>query len=842
MKRTIIKVAVFLATFLISLIAISRIMNKGNYNMTMEMAPATFPIVTMEQGELSYNQLHGYRETMETAFQRDCITALGSDREVEFRVDTYGMPILGISVEVRSVDGKRLIENSPVTDLKTEGQEIYGRITLKDLIEQDKEYALVILLETQEDEYLRYYTRIVSSDSMHAEEKLQFVLDFHQKLYDKEAAKELSRYLEPDSTGDNTSFHKVNIHSSFQQVTWGDLQVREEITPTVRVTELASQTSSIVLDYVVSTSEGRAKTYYRIEEYYRVRYTTDRMYLLDYERTMTQIPDVEGNMYGEDKILLGIVAEDTPIVESEDGNNVVFSVANRLCSYNVTNNKLAILFSFYDEENMDVRTFYQQHDIKILDVDEGGNVRFAVYGYMNRGRHEGEVGIQIYSYDSSLNTIEESVYLPYSKSYAVLKKEMEQLLYMNRENKLYIFLENMVYGIDLDARTYEKITTVHQDGRLQVSDNHKILVWQNGEDIYHSTGLVLKNLSSGKEKEVKAAAGEYILPLGFMGEDIIYGIARREDVITDNTGRVFFPMYKAVICNSDGEVLKEYKQEGAYITGCSVEANQITLMRVRRLENGTYTELEEDHIMNNVNVVQGKNKLVVVSIEKYEKYVQIQVSKAIESKSIKILTPKEVVFEGGRELVLEERSGTPRYYVYGSQGVEGIYNAPAEAVQLAYSVSGTVVGESGECIWLKGNRAARNQIMAITKQETEEGQSSLAVCLDTIFKLEGMVRDSQSLLNQGKTVTEILEENLEDRQVLDLTGCPMDAVLYYVNRDIPVLATLENGEAVLITGFNEFNIVVMDPAAGTLEKKGMNDSKEWFLQNGNCFITYTRQE
>ena len=57
-----------------------------------------------------------------------------------------------------------------------------------------------------------------------------------------------------------------------------------------------------------------------------------------------------------------------------------------------------------------------------------------------------------------------------------------------------------------------------------------------------------------------------------------------------------------------------------------------------------------------------------------------------------------------------------------------------------------------------------------------------------------------------------------------------------------MLALLENGEAVLITGFNEFNVVIMEPSKGTLYKKGMNDSAEWFEENGNCFITYTRKK
>lgn len=97
-------------------------------------------------------------------------------------------------------------------------------------------------------------------------------------------------------------------------------------------------------------------------------------------------------------------------------------------------------------------------------------------------------------------------------------------------------------------------------------------------------------------------------------------------------------------------------------------------------------------------------------------------------------------------------------------------------------------------------------------------------------------------MEQGKTVLDVLEENLDDAEILDMTGCSLDAMLYYVNKDIPVLALLENGEAVLITGFNEYNVVIMEPASGSLYKKGMNDSTEWFEENGNCFITYIRVE
>lgn len=842
MKRTLIKGAVFITIFLVALVVIGRVMNKAHNNMTMEMQAASLPVITMEKSGVEYNELHGYREAMDTAFQRDTVTVLGENRETDFIVDTYGRDVTGISIELRSTDGSRLIENSALTEYQVAKQRITGSLSLKDLIEEGEEYALVIILELDGEEQIRYYTRVIWSASLHVEEKLAFVKDFHERLYDKEAAKELTKYLETNaSLEDNRSFHKVNIHSSFKQITWGDLPVKEVMEPIIQLKEIASQTASLVVDYFVSTGSGRKTVYYQVTEYYRIRYTAERMYLLDYERTMTQIPDVE-RMYANNKILLGITDENIPMVESADGNVVVFEVANCLCSYNVVTNKLTVVFCFYDEENSDARTLYGQHTIKILDVDEGGNIRFAVYGYMNRGRHEGEVGIQLYSYDHSLNTIEESVYIPYNKSFAVLKPQMEQLLYLNREQKLYISLDGTVYGIDLAEKTYERLVAITQDDSIQVSENHKIIVWQEYSDMYHCTALNVRNLNTDTQSIIVVDAGEAIRPLGFMGEDIIYGVARQEDIAEENTGRIFFPMYKVCIAGSDGELLKEYRQDNIYVTGCTIIDNQITLERLTRLENGSYSAATADHIMNNVQEDVGKNIIVTADIDTYERYVQIQTRSTIDSKTIKILTPKEVVFEGGRELVLEDEREAPKYYVYGPYGVSGVYSAPSKAVNQAYETSGVVVDQGGNCIWVKGNRVTKNQIMAIREPEICKERGSLAVCLDTILKYEGQMSNAEYLLQQGQTIMEILEENLENVQVLDLTGCTLDAVLYYVNQDIPVLAMLQNGEAVLVTGFNEFNVVIMEPSKGALYKKGMNDAAEWFYENGNCFITYVRED
>lgn len=842
MKKTIIRIAVCVVVFLASALIIGSIMNQGHNNMTMEMAPATLPMITMESGGVACNELHGNTVEMDVAYQKDCITLLGEGRQANFTVDTFGREITGISTEVRSIDGSRLIENSEVTGWKANGKSFSVSLTLKDLIDTNTQYSLTLILELEGEQKVYYYTTILWNDDVHISEILEFATDFHGKLYDKEVAKELTKYLEPNSKlTDNGTFHKVNIHSSFQQITWGSLEPVQEDAASIRLTQISGNVASLLMDFVVSTGEGKNKIYYNVEEYYRVRYTSERMYLLDYERTMTQIPDTT-RMYANDKILLGITDENVGMMESADGNTVVFSDMGQLLSYNATTNRLTVIFSFYDKDNADRRTLYDNHGIKILDVDEGGNVKFAVYGYMNRGRHEGETGIQIISYDNSLNTIEEEVYIPYSKSYAVLKDEMEQLLYRNRQQHVYFFLENGVYDVDLENRSAEQLVSIRQDDSLQVSENHEIIVWQEGDDINHSNQLNVRNLNTGEQTVIRAEDGEAIRPLGFMGEDIIYGVARESDIRTENSGQIFYPMYKVCISNSSGDNLKEYGQDGIYIVDCVIEGNQITLSRIQRSENGSYQEILDDQIMNNVEEEPGQNKVVTADIDIYERYVQIQTKTTIDTKTIKVLNPKEVVFEGGRELTLDAVSEVSRYYVYNAYGVQGIYSAPGKAVKEAYDSSGVVANDRGITVWLKGNRVSRNQIMAIKEESVTDQKNSLTVCLDNILRHAGITRNTEYDLAQGKTAIQILEENMTGVQVLDLSGCSLDAVLYYVNQDIPVLAILEDGEAVLVTGFNEFNVVIMEPSTGKLYKKGMNDATTWFAENGNHFISYMKIE
>ena len=47
MKKTIVKLLVCCLVFLLTVTFVNKFMNRGHDNMTMEMAPASFPLVTM---------------------------------------------------------------------------------------------------------------------------------------------------------------------------------------------------------------------------------------------------------------------------------------------------------------------------------------------------------------------------------------------------------------------------------------------------------------------------------------------------------------------------------------------------------------------------------------------------------------------------------------------------------------------------------------------------------------------------------------------------------------------------------------------------------------------------
>lgn len=842
MKKSLIKIVVAAVVFIVALLLIDAFMNKKNTDVTMEMAPPTLPVVSVQLGEHKVNTMYGYTTKREEVYTKDTLTPVSEDRSMSFVIDTFGTEVKSIAYEVRSINGERLIEDGEITDAWKRGEQIGFSLQLKDLIEKNKEYCFVIILRMDDESRVYYYARFIQSEEFHELEKLDFIQWFHETVYGGGDGEELRKYLEPNSQGNNNRFQKVTIHSSLRQVMWDEMSVKKVDEPVVLIREISEQTMSASLRYTVQTGSGKSTDYYYMQEHYRIRYTPERTYLLDYERNMDEYFSADSRSFANDRIQLGITSEDFPLEETEGGKILAFINGNRLFMYNTVENKLAQVFSFYDKSNFDIRTVNRNFSIKILNMEDGGNLTFMVSGYMNRGNHEGKVGIAIYYYNSVSNLVEEQVFIPYEKSGDILIQEIENISYFNMNSQIFLLLGGNLYDISLETKEYEIINSDLTEDTYKVSASERSIVWLKENQPYDSTTLVWMNLSNKEQQEIKAGYNECISPLGFMGEDLVYGLVRKADISVDSSGNTLFPIYKVIIRGQEGKELKTYRKEGIYITDCIIEDNQITLSRVQKLEDGTYISVEDDQIASNDIGESEVNQIQTVAVETYETIVQILLKNQVEVRTLKVLTPREVIFEGGREITLEPQKEIKVYYVYGPYGVDRLSSSSAEAVMHAYEISGSVVDSEGKYIWRKGRTFTRNQIMAIEGEKETQEKSSLAVCLDTILQFEGISRLTQPMLERGEDAISILESNLRNADILDLTDCSLEVVLNYPDQDIPVLAILEEGKAVLIIGFNEQNVVLMDPMTGTVYKKGMNDSRAMFEESGNRFITYVRRE
>jgi len=837
MKRVIIRWAVLIVIFVASLLAFNILLNRGTTDMTVEMQEATLPVVNVLYGDREVNSMRGYVKRMDTGTMRDSISPIGEDRKLSFSVDTYDMGISKIRYEVRSLDGGRLIEETSVGNYEHRTGRILGDITLKDLIEQEKEYNLGFVLTLTDGREVYYYTRVICDDDLKTEDKLGFIYDFNSRTFSQAEVKDLSSYMEPNSEADNTSFANVNIHSNINQLGWGNMHPLIEGEINTTICDIEQSTAAVMLEYIVNVRNGDLINYYKVNEYYRIRQGSDRFYLLSFDRQMADIFVAEKESLVNNKIVLGIQDNNINIKESDDGNILVIENCGRLFSYDVSANKLATLYAYFVAGDTDLRNIYDKSKIKILSVEENGNVAFMVYGYMNRGVHEGQVGVLVNYYNSLLNTVEEQIFVEYNKSAEILMADIDKLSYLNNNKELYLLLDGNLIKADINNLSIETVADKIMERTLYVAQSGKAAVWQESDDVY--TPLRMIDMSDGFVSEIDRKENECLIPIGFMRDDLIYGICYREDIINNPLGDITMLMEKIIIRSEYGAVLKEYDFDDIYVSEGNIVDNQISLKRVKKQSDGTYIATYEDQITNNEDVNAGKNKIVYAVTDLYEKIAQIELKGNIDTKTLKFLTPKEVVFEAGKNVAWENNSEETRYYLYDKGRITIAGDSPQYIIEPAYDIRGMVFDDKGNEVYKRGEYHARNQIMSIKEDSMDEDKNSMAVCLDVMLKQLGISRNTEVLLEQGNTPEDILEENLNGVHVLNLTGCAMDTAIYYLNMDIPVLAVAEDKRAVLLVGYNEQNMVWYDPVQKSIYKKGINDSRELFENCGNCFLTYS---
>lgn len=841
MQKGMIKAIVLAIVFFASIAIFSVMTNQVNEDLTTEMAEVSLPVLSLYSDNTEINELHGYTVEMDAGYMRDTITPIPENRMLPIKISTYQKQIDGISYEIRSLNAERLIANAEIEDFTEVRGAIRVELEIQNLLEKDEEYLLIICLES-DDEKIYYYTRIIEPVNCYVAETLAFVQDFHNKTFDEEAANDLSIYLER-TTGDNTTLHYTNLNSSLKQIRWADFDGERLTVAVPSIKEITSTYNVITMEYVMTrVNEEGASEYFNVEEYYRVRYTKQRMYVLDFERTVNEIFRGENAQISGKYIQLGIGSEDIEYKASDAGNIVAFVKEGELWSYDQNENTLAKVFSFRGYEGIDERENYGAHDIKIVNVDEAGSITYIVYGYMNRGVHEGEVGIIVNRYDSLGNTNEEVLYIPSQQSYEVMKSDLGQLLYVNEGGVFFIMVEGTVYSINLSTFETEEVIAGVENGAYAVSKSNRLFAWIHTGDELGSKEISVIDFTTGQIETIKNANDEYLKPLGFMDEDFVYGIAKIEDVKKDATGRIVYPMTQiniAEIQSGQVTILKTYSKEGYYVSDIEIEDYTIYLNRMKY--SGTaYVVAEQDMIMNREGD-SGK----VISIQETQhaskqKVQRIALKKTVDEATPKLLTPKDILLEENNTIALEWADSSEQYYVYVKGDVLLSTENVSEAISMANKEMGVVIDQNQQYVWKRSRKTTQSAFKGMIVGDEDKNAESIAQCINAMLEREDINISVSALMQQGETPIEILQNALKEARVLDLTGCNIDEVLYYINNGTPVFAMSDADDAVLLIGYDASYVSIYDPVLDKTYRKNIEDADEMFANCGSVFITYMK--
>lgn len=810
---------------------------------TTPMSDATLPVISLEVSGCEINRLHGYVSNLDAMVMRESVTPLKSSRNFTVLINENESDVKKLKYEVYNEDGIET-ESDTFTVLDVESGPKKVDISLQETMKSGREYVIRITLITNKSKRIYYYTRLKMYDDGYLFEKLEFAKYFHDTLINgsEEEKEELKKYLESSKASDNSSFASVNIKSSFDMVTWGDLnpQVVWEELPTIN--EFYDSMASLELKSVVSVETEYGTELYVVKEHMRFNYTAARVYLYTYDRTMEAVFNPKNVSLSKSEFKLGVTGDvDAQTAASDSGKYLAFVYGRELNIYGVGDNRITDVFSFRQDNGDYSRDYYDQHDIRLIRVHDNGDTDFLVYGYMNRGEYEGRVGIVLYRFVYGENRIEEQLYIPVNTTFQLLKSDMTDFAYLGERDVFYFSLYDSIYSFNLVTDELETLADHVPEDCMLYCEEKTYLIWQDSESKDGGKHIYMLDLETGEIRSRTAPEGETVRLYGRINDNFIYGYAYKNCVSIKPDGSRTLPAYKLVIENKDGEILKTYQESGLFIDHIEIGENILVLKRLKRKAGDAvqYEEAPDDSIMNRPVEAQKPVELTKRITDRIltEYYVSFPDSVHMDAQpatrtSLNTVINRETTFR-----VSEPEDRTIQSYAYSFGSV--VYADPdtASVISAADRYTGTVISRNGRLVWERGVKSGRSEISGLATVSSDAEMTSLQAAMKMLLQYKNQEVDTTGFDVNTSSASGWLRENTA-LSVVDLSGATLDEALYYVYKSRPVIAIRDNGIAGVITAYDAVSVTVWEPSKRKSTKYQLKEATAMYEAAGNLFISY----
>ena len=893
--NVLVRVIVMIMVFVITIYFVNIFENRNYKNLAKEMNDAELPLAYVSYGDTLLNCMHGYTSDVDITLLRDSITPIDEQKHIEILVQNDKKYASGYSYEIRSIAGYSLVEKGDIEAADNGSGYDELDINVRMDLKKDMEYMLVVKASSEKGLAASYYTRIVVNDDYHEAELLKAVQDFHDASFDFNALETESvigtykTEYAGASTGDSFGLGHVNLANDYADIMWDGLKPTVVSDINIYIKEIDVNYAVIEMEYNASSiTDQDVTSYYAVKEFYKAGYSLvevsdseadgedsygdasygdasygDASYDEEYSYTdeESQGGQAEETSHTEPKITMfsydryvdeyfdrtgidalnnvyeiGIVSsDDLEYWYVENNRKIAFVRNGQLWMYDYDQGEIIRVYSFCADDYTEDAATYDAHNINIMEFADDGNLTFSVYGYMNRGDHEGKLGIGLFTFDYSTLEVDELLFVECNVPYEAMKTETSRLTYYDGQ-KFYYMMGGKVNAVDIKNRKQSYIAENLSAGDVKVSADMSVMAFGENEDQSQNTRITLMNMKTGNSYDITAGDGECLICYGFKDSDMVYGVSDIADAGVDadlesfsetkysEESRDNIPAKRLYIVGSDGSQIKEYAKDGCYLMQVDVNANLLYLTRGEK-SNGKFVAIKDDFITFKED--DSKQTIGTVhnsSITGYDRLYFTVPENIYLSYIPNLNITKEKIDDQNSYMIMTIEREKVTYHVYDNLGLSKIYDVAGDAINYAESVAGIVVSSDGEVIYRKMESQEYNTIAAgIFHHSTGTVDASLTDCLYMVLNYQGVQVTEDEIKQYSDPVTVL--NTLGKKKGINVTGLSLDMLLGYVSDGIPVISRIDDGRYVLIVSYNDEDVRYYDP----VENKEIVVSREEYI-------------
>ena len=240
------------------------------------------------------------------------------------------------------------------------------------------------------------------------------------------------------------------------------------------------------------------------------------------------------------------------------------------------------------------------------------------------------------------------------------------------------------------------------DDALFVSGSQKQVAWTETPGGRLADKYTVLNLETGERRELLPPSGQKITGLGFIGEDVCYGLSNEADTYQDSDGTTHGAMYLVRIEGEDSSVRKEYNKEGTFITTAEMVDNSLQMQLAVRTEKGL-EPTEIDQIRSN-ELIEKRIEAVPISNTRTEEQMWLTFGDILLRTDPDVMSAIVGDVSEGVETILEwPESSEPQYYIYSYGKLYDVETVRNIAIRKAYDAAGTVLDDQQHCVWQRYN-------------------------------------------------------------------------------------------------------------------------------------------